>query len=171
MLEYMLADIICQTFEKAPGRNQDLPCYSMGGPPEITSKQAMLIEMDIHIDSEKEEGYRHIDLLLYAPSNYVQVWTRERWDVIPLEDLEYDDDGDSYVKKGKDYTKGETEWTMLSDHDSCWRDAVQKLIFDNRHKLASFDGIGSWYKVIPLQIFPQLAELYKAERKKRGYSV
>jgi hypothetical protein len=41
----------------------------------------------------------------------------------------------------------------LCYHDSCWRDAVQKFIFDNRGELSgfgSFDHLFDWYDVVIL---------------------
>lgn len=138
MWENIIADIICDTFERHVGRNQ---CNK----PE---PKAMLIDFRVHVDHSKEDGYRHAQLIIYGHTNYVQVWKKETWDVIPIEDLEDEDDGGP--KPGKDYVKGETEWKLMSEHDSCWRsDGVQRFLWDIRDKVSILSRIGQWYEIIP----------------------
>jgi hypothetical protein len=95
-----------------------------------------------------EEGYRHADLFISAPCNYVEVWVRTRWCVIPIEDLEEGADGETYIKSGKDYTKGESEWTLVSCHDSCWPEGIRKFFQEN--KVVSIDTYipSRWYEVV-----------------------
>lgn len=162
MYESMLARVICEEFEKNPGKDQAPIFGEKPGEP-----KALLIGFRRRIDHDKEDGYRYLDLLLFAPTNYVQVWTRSRANTISLEDME-EDDGEMVPKDGKDYESTKTEWEMHSDHDSCWRDAVGQVLWDNRESIAGFDSINGWAKVIPVP--PELGELYKKERKKRGYS-
>jgi hypothetical protein len=82
--------------------------------------------------------------------------------------MEETEDGEMVPKRGKKYEKYETEWHMHSDHDSCWRDAVDRIIFEHRSTLSTFSG-PDWHKVIPVPA--ELEELYTKEKKKRGYSV
>lgn len=134
----MLGDVIINEFEMRVGRNSD---------------KAMLIEFNTKVDWDKEEGYRYTDLLIYAPSNYVQVWARDRWNVCPLEDMEYDEPAmDMVPKPGKDYVQGETEWRMLTDHDCAWReDGIRRFLRVYRAELMRFATIGlhDWYKIVP----------------------
>lgn len=102
------------------------------------------------IDHDKEEGYRFVDMVLYAPMNYVGVHVRDRWCVIPLEDLVTGEDGDTYIKEGEDYQEGASGWTCLSYHDSCWRDAVRDFLFLNRDRLQGFEGL-SWCQLEPVE--------------------
>jgi hypothetical protein len=146
-LAYLLADIICQTFTEQCGKFQ---CKK----PEAEQK-AMVVGFSIPIDYDKEQGYRHLDVAIYGPMNYVGVWTRERWTVIPLEDLEDDGEGDTCVKKGKDYNKGQSEWKQVCYHDSGWRSVVQDIIFQNRDKLGTFDGTCKFYTLIDPKTLPE----------------
>jgi len=61
-----------------------------------TKKQALLLSLI----SEGEKGDFFVELLLYAPGNYVGVYTRE-------------------AKLGRKIVFG--KWKCLSYHDSCWR--------------------------------------------------
>jgi hypothetical protein len=136
----LLASVICTTFEKTCGKWQ---CKK----PE---PKAFVIRFSVGVDHEKEEGYRHKDIALYAECNYVSVFVRDRWNVIPVEDLEYDEEtDDTYVKKGKDYNNGQSEWKLLISHDSCWRSAVEEFIRENSTKLNTFDSRGDFYEIIP----------------------
>jgi hypothetical protein len=139
MLHTLLNTVICQTFLKECGKWQS----------KKETPKAFFFEFSTSVDHKIEEGYRHIEVLLYASMNYVQVWTRRTYTVIPLADLEEGADGESRVKKGKDYNEGATPWEKVCDHDSCWRDGVSKIIWDNRNDLSTFSGsIGEWYKLV-----------------------
>lgn len=99
-----------------------------------------VVGFSVPINYEQEDGYRHFDIGLYAECNYVGVYTRERWDVIPLEDLEDEEDGGP--KPGKDYVKGSSGWKFVMSHDSGWRSAVEEIIRSNAHRLNTFDSNG-----------------------------
>ena len=138
MLTNILSDIICQTYLEQVGKfNRD---------------KALTVSFSVGIDYDTEEGYRQEELLVYGPSNYVQVWVRNRWNVIKLEDLEYDDDGDGSIKPGKSYSTGASDWVMIGDHDSCWRDAVRNFIDKHKNKLNSF-STSKWYEVVDVEDF------------------
>lgn len=141
MLDYLFMTVIDQTFIKNVGKFQ-------GKNPD---PKAMHIRFSVHIAHEKEEGYRYryLDLVIYAPMNYVQVWVRDAWNVIPIADLEYDDEGEGAVKKGKAYAEGASEWRLVADHDSCWRDGVRDVIRKYHDQLSTFSG-SDWFNIVPV---------------------
>ena len=97
-----------------------------------------VVGFSIPVDHSREDGYRQVDLGLYAECNYVSVYARERWDVIALEDLEDEEDGGP--KPGKDYVKGDSGWKLVGSHDSCWRGMVEDFL--GRYKVGTFDSRG-----------------------------
>lgn len=138
-MDFLLADVICQTFMAVIGKFQT----------RNETPMAMKIRFSTHIDHDKEEGYRYLDVVIYGPMNYVQVWTRTAWTVIPLEDLEDDDDGDTFVKPGKAYNEGASEWKLVADHDSGWREGVRETLRDNKQALSTFSG-SKWFEAVPV---------------------
>jgi hypothetical protein len=142
-MDRLLTTIIDQTFMKEVGK------FQAKNPTEMD--RAMHVRFSVPIDTEKEEGYRYLDLAIYAPMNYVQVWTRDAWNVIPLDELAYeDDDGEAFVIAGSPgYREGASVWKLLADHDSCWRDGVRSLLQQHRNKLSSFSG-AKWFTVVPV---------------------
>jgi hypothetical protein len=132
-LQYLLSTVICKTFEKVCGKWQA----------KKSEPKAFLVSFSIPTDYDKEEGYRHLDLVLYAEFNYVSVYTRERWEVISVDDLEEGDDAG--VKPGKDYTKGDSGWNLIGSHDSCWREMVQDFISTNASRLNTFNSLDDFY--------------------------
>lgn len=127
----MLAQIINSTFEKVGGKFQ-------AKKPE-SERKALVVKFSTNPDFDKEEGYRWLELALYASHNYVSVYVRKSWCVIPLEDLEDDGDGDTRIRKGADYSKGVEPWTRVCHHDSCWRDAVRNVLSDPNNKINLID--------------------------------
>ena len=153
MLEHLLSDVICITYLKERTLNPG---------------KAMLIDFSSKINYDTEEGYRHRQLLLYAPrdGSYIQVWQRETWDVIALEDTEDsdDDDGEMVPKRGKGYTEGASEWKLMSYHDTCWRsDGVQRFVQEHSDKLMVFSGLGKWYEFVDPP--PDWEELLRQQRR------
>jgi len=149
MIYNLLSDIICTEVDRVF--------------PDRFSDKAMLIEFGISLDYDKEEGYRSLELMIFPNSRYVQVWTRETWNVISLTDLT--NEGDAVPLPGKDYVEGATEWKLLSDHDSCWRsDGVQRFVYENQDKFNVFRGSGfrGWYQIVTPP--DNLAELKKKQR-------
>lgn len=137
-MDSIVASIICTEFQKQ---------FKDAG----RRNEAMVVTFDLRIDHEKEEGYRWLDILIYAPTNYVTVEVRERWNVIPVEGLAYDEKtDDSYVKEGFDYVEGASEWKRVSHHDSAWRtDGVEHTLRDYRDRVLLIESFGSegWYNV------------------------
>lgn len=146
MLATILETIICVEFEKQ-------------FPEKFESRKdepkAMLVSFNKRINYDTEQGYRHLHLAIYASSNYVFVAEMDDWNVISLDDLEYDDGNqDSYIKPGKDYVKGKSDWKRLSYHDSCWRsDGVNRFIWEHRDELNGIDNWvfkKNWYDIVPV---------------------
>jgi hypothetical protein len=141
MFESIVESIICNTFDKFGRRG---------------TGQAMDIRFRLSIDHEKEEGYRHLNLRIYAPNNYVMVLVKEDWNVIPTKDLIWDEKEQDYFidKNSKGYVNGETEWQLVSFHDSCWRtDGVHNILWKNRERILHIDTLGStdaWYNKVNL---------------------
>lgn len=140
-LSYLLADVIITTFLKEVGKHQttrhDVPC-------------AMLMSFSIPTAPD-ENGFRYLDVLIYGPQNYVGVYTRQRWNVIPEADLGPDDEG---PLPGKDYDKGESPWTCVSYHDSGWRAGVEKILRDerlstwSRPEMSKGGDLRGWYAIV-----------------------
>lgn len=130
MLENMVASMICQEFEHNVGRKQS-----------HNEKQiAMKLTFRLSNDYDLEEGYRHLQVLIYAPYNYVAVFVKEDWTIIPVDEL---DDENDCLKKGCNYREGDTGWKMISYHDSCWRtDGIDRIIQSHRDRLNGLDTIG-----------------------------
>lgn len=103
-----------------------------------------------------EEGYRNLEIVIYAPHNYVQVWVRETANVIPHEDMEYNEaDDEMYIKKGKDYTKSATPWEMVADHDSAWRSGLENILGRRSGFLLCFSGPDPWFHVVDGEFKPE----------------
>lgn len=97
------------------------------------SGKAMHIGFGTRCRNETDQ-YQVWHLYLHAPSNYVYV---------ALQEERIDSKGRRHVGK----------MTILSYHDSCWRDAVEQFIFKNRSDLnvfRSFDRLFEWYDVLTL---------------------
>jgi hypothetical protein len=106
--------------------------------------------------SLNEEGYRNLEIVIYAPMNYVQVWVRETADVISHEDMEYNEaDDEMYIKAGKDYTKSATPWEKVADHDSAWRSGLEDIFRTRSGYLLCFSGPDPWLRVVEEAFSPE----------------
>lgn len=160
----MVSSIIINTYGTEVGR-----WGGHGEPtPPGTPQKALLVEFRASIDYDKEDGYRYIDLLLYADANYTGVYVQERWDVWSVQD-------ETAAEKGK------SEWQCLSYHDSCWTEGVERFLYDFStpnpkapdgsarsifgRRLESLGGIGRWYQIVEADD-QLLAELLSARRAK-----
>lgn len=144
----IVAQYICEAFLSRCGKFQ---CRK----PEAEQK-AMLVEFDKSIDHDKEDGYRHFELMIYGPANYVQVWVRETWNVIPLDDLEYNaEEDESFVKPGKSYDKGASPWQLIGDHDSGWRGRIQDFLRSNEKEITHARKLG---ELVPASNVPEITE-------------
>lgn len=130
----LVADLIIEAFLDKVGKNQP--------------GKALLVSFSKKINYNTEEGYRQYDLLIQAPMNYVGVFYRECWDVIPLEALVETDDGDTEATT--DYTKGESPWQSLCYHDSGWREeGVQEFLRNHKKDILGFVS-KPYFKVIDI---------------------
>lgn len=121
MIEYMLSDVICHEFEKVVGKGQ------------YTTGKAMHIGFGLCVGDSTDQ-YRHQNLYLFAPGNYVYVAIQS----------------EAILEDG---TRSVGPMELLCYHDSCWRDAVQSFIFKNRENFSvfrSFDHLFDWYDVLTL---------------------
>ncbi len=140
-MQNIVKTMIVNTFETACGRFQS----------DKEAPKAFLVTFGLKARGD-EEGYRHLDLLIYASGNYVGVYHRERWNVIDSDDLTYDPMTDeTYIKPGKDYAKGDTGWKICAYHDSAWRDdGVGTVLRGYRHQISTLQtGFGhDWFKLV-----------------------
>jgi hypothetical protein len=136
MMRSLLREVICQTFETerhtgalyGPARPNKamiigFRCSRLSGPGMPEEKEG-----------EEDQYYWGKDLLIYAPTNYVQVWWRDRWN-----------------PAFEGFQAGTTEWEKLSDHDSGWReDGVARFLERYEDKLLVFSGpqLGRWYSIV-----------------------
>lgn len=149
----MVASIIINTFGSEVGKWGGHGTHTPPGTPQ----KALLVEFRTPADYDKEDGYRYIDLLIYAECNYAGVYVRDRWSV--WQNTE-DDDSLGSVQENK----GASEWRCLGYHDSCWTEGVERFlcdwkpadgeapvgsvqgIFDRR--LEGLGGLGRWYQIM-----------------------
>jgi hypothetical protein len=138
----LLVSVLRQTFEEKVGKFQ------------VKQEQpkALLTNFRLTVDTDVEDGYRYLEVAIYAPCNYVQVWVREAWTVIPVEDLDYDDDGDATLKPGTDYDEGYTDWFLVADHDSGWTEGISRILRQYQNRITTF-AQGSFYQVEEEQKF------------------
>lgn len=83
---------------------------------------------------ETTDQYKICHMYIFAPMNYVHVAVQE--EII-------DANGARHVRPMK----------HLCYHDSCWRDAIQSFIFENRNDLNGFQSLQKlldWYDVVVL---------------------
>lgn len=144
---HILVSIIRDTFMRDVGKHQLMNERNPSG----EKPKALRIRFKTSIDHDKEQGYRFLDAVIYAPMNYVQVWVRKSWNVIPIEDLEYDDEGDACIKPGKDYIEGSGPWEMIADHDSGWTDAIRDIFNGKYGNILTFSSLGHWYEIVPFE--------------------
>lgn len=139
----MLAQVVNATFLDKCGKFQ-LSRKDEAGP------QVFQVGFRLSTDFAVEEGYRHLEVAFWAPQNYVQVLVRETWNVIPLEDLEYNEEEDeSFPKPGKDYVEGASAWRLVADHDSGWREGLVRILQEYEKKIRGLDRSEPFWKLIP----------------------
>lgn len=123
MVEWMLADVICQEFEKSVGKHQH------------ESGKAMHVGFNLSVRNSTNQ-YRVAHMYIYGPDNYVYVAVqKERID-----------------RAGK---RQNMPMELMCYHDSCWRNSVQKFVFDNRDELNGFHSLlklFDWYDVLTLSV-------------------
>jgi len=110
---------------------------------------ALQFTFDLRVNCVKEVGYRHLDLIAWAPRNYVGIFTKERWNVLSNDDLEDSEDGEIIIKKGKDYNIGSSDYEIHSYHDSCWReDGVRRVLYERESVIRGIDSLSTFYRTI-----------------------
>lgn len=138
----ILESIICSEFDKKVCRWQT----------KNVTPFAMKITFRVSVNYEIEEGFRNISILIYGPMNYVGVFVREDWTVIPVGEVEDEDN----LKPWCDYRKGDTGWRMISYHDSCWRDGLHRLLRLNKDRISGLSSFPYWYE--NMEITPEIME-------------
>lgn len=119
------------------------------------SEDGKAMHIAFHLHPENGDQYCVIHMYLYAPGNYVYV---------AIQGERIDDRGRRSVGKMK----------ILCYHDSCWRDAVQRFVFDNRQRLYrmnSFTNLSDWYDVLTLtgdeKVFLRLLDNFNTEHGRK----
>ncbi len=136
---HMLTSIIREAFLKEVGKFQVRV--------QNNRPRAMLLKFSVPAH-KGEDGYRSRQLLIYAPLNYVHVYERDTWNVIPEDLLEYDEkSSEDRIKEGHDYTKGASPWVMRACHDSCWTEAIDTFLKTYEPAINGFVG-GDWFTVV-----------------------
>lgn len=140
--ETMLGEAINCTFERECGKGQN----SKG-------RKAFQVTLALDVDYHKEEGHRSLELVFWAPMNYVQTWVRETSLVIPVEELDFDDEGEPQVKKSSPgYRKTEEAWRKIADHSTGWKDATRQVLKEFSPRIHGFVSCnGSFWKLIPVR--------------------
>jgi len=146
VFENIVKNIICSQFDKTLGRDSDPQLFS-------SRDKAMQITFSLSADYDKEDGFRHLKILIFGGgSNYISVYGMTDWNVIENDALT--DEDDPHVKDGRDYIEGATPWVLYGCHDSCWRDAVGRLLREFRERISTidylFNGATGWYTVVPI---------------------
>lgn len=158
MMENIVSNIITTTFDNDVKRWQT----------KNEKQMAMMISFSLSLDYDKEEGYRHLDILIYGPMNYVGVLVRERWTIIPVDEVEEDS-----LKPGCEYREGQTPWMLASYHDSCWTsDGVQSTIWKNRERINCLStGFGKWFDKVEMtsELLETFQKLTSSDRNRDTY--
>jgi hypothetical protein len=133
-LHHLLGSIIRSEFLSVVGKFQATKA----------TREAMLLRFGVPT-KDGEEGFRDVEMLIYGHQNYVGVYTRETWNVIPEGDLLDDDRG---PKPGKKYDKGEGPWKLESYHDSGWSDAIESFLKSRLLLSWGFAPGSKWYRIV-----------------------
>ena len=128
MIEWMLADVICQEFERVVGKDQ----YKMERDGVPAEGKAMHIGFGMRCGN-KTDIYDVCHMYIFGPANYVYV---------AIQQERIDADGNRHI--------GPME--ILSYHDSCWRDAIEQFVFKRRGDLNVFSAfkLFDWYDIVTL---------------------
>ena len=104
------------------------------GKNQADTKKALHVGFRLNVGNSTHQ-YRVSHMYLFAPFNYVHV---------AVQSEHIDEEGERHVGKMK----------HLCYHDSCWRDAVQTFIFENRHEMGGFQSLSSlfgWCDILELK--------------------
>ena len=117
---------------------------------------AMKVVFSLTNDYDVEDGYRHLEILVYDFGNrYVGVFGKADWNVIRNEW------SDGYtLDAGHEYVKGATPYVLYGHHDSCWREAVETILREYEKKIVLIDCVfGGLTK--PIRVDDDLKKLLK----------
>lgn len=90
------------------------------------------------------EGYVTLEIVLFRPMSYTQVWSRVVSTTVPIEGLASEDG----LLPGFDYTTTETPWHLHANHDSCWREGLGDVFKQYEGNIVLFSGPGDWYEMV-----------------------
>ena len=134
----IISDIVCDEYERSYGRNRS----------KLDKPTGMLITFFLATDYEVEDGYRHMQLFIYAEMNYVSVFVREHWDVISVDDFDYKGGEQRLKKDTGGRVLGHSAWRLASCHDSCWRqDGVESVLDHYTNQIRGIDTRFSKWQV------------------------
>lgn len=146
MFENIVSNIICSEFEHKFGRSHK---RAEGDNYMSDRSNAMQVTFHLSPDYKVEDGYRHLTLLIFGGgSNYYSVYGKIDWNVIRNEWS----DGE-YLEEGKEYVTGDTGWLLLARHDSCWREGVERTLWEFRDRISHIDSLFSnegWYQKVAI---------------------
>ena len=156
MIQWILRSIICHVFEQRVEKGWRMrPDRDSMKDPVPTMHIAW--EISPHEKGERgEDGeqlfqYKRVHMLICGPCNYVYVAIQE--EVIDM-------DGEQSF--------GPLQ--VIGHHDSCWRDAVDRFIHENSHRLSmarSSENLFGWHDVYELSI-PEVEYLSAVENWRRN---
>lgn len=116
----LLTTTICKTYEFVTKRSKD------------SNPKAFVIRFCKKVNTEVEEGQRYVDLAICNKAEKVGVYTRDCWNIIPAEDLEYNEEfGSLAAKEGKAFSKGVTPWVLLGSEALGWDVIVYNFLREN----------------------------------------
>lgn len=145
MLHHVLKSIITETFETEVGKGHRFD------DPDLDKKMpSMHMKVRLHSDHDKYQ-YHDAHLIICGPCNYVYVARQD--DLI-------DNDGAQEIRPLE----------ILGYHDSCWRDAIDRFLWDNKDDIYGMQGgkIFDWYEKIELSLkevdYLGLVEKWRRER-------
>lgn len=90
------------------------------------------------------EGYVTLEIVLFRPMSYTQVWSRVVSTAVPIEGLAPEDG----LLPGFDYVKAETPWHIHANHDSCWREGLDDVFKQYESEIVLFSGPYDWYEMV-----------------------
>jgi hypothetical protein len=96
----------------------------------MSETKALSVSFALTLPPE-DSGRKSLEAVIFAPSNYVQVWTRESWD----------------LESGQ----GESAWVLVTHHDSTWRQSLEGIL--NKWKPVGFSNHIKWFKVVDPRSF------------------
>lgn len=123
---------------------------SLKGDLKSRKSRALKFSFGLFVDHNIEVGFRSLDVMLWAPTNYVCVISRESWYVLPFSDI----DGDvsrPRPKQGSSWTDGNTGYRFHAYHDQKWRDeGVKRVLGEYKERIEMLRYDKTFYDVVTL---------------------